>query len=86
MNLAMVALFTDKVDAILEKEEQNRHIYSYDIAEELGIDHKTGGRGAGAGRAAGGGRGAGTMRQFVPHSPSEKQTPCDGCPRDSTPV
>ncbi|GBP56944.1 Histone-lysine N-methyltransferase SETMAR [Eumeta japonica] len=32
---------TDKVDAISEKVEQDRHISSYDIAEELGIDHKT---------------------------------------------
>ncbi|GBP11395.1 Histone-lysine N-methyltransferase SETMAR [Eumeta japonica] len=34
---------TDKVvvDAILEKIEQDRRISSYDIAEELGIDHKT---------------------------------------------
>ncbi|GBP82245.1 Putative uncharacterized protein FLJ37770 [Eumeta japonica] len=31
---------TDKVDAILEKVKQDRHI-SYDIAEELGIDYKT---------------------------------------------
>ncbi|GBP48734.1 Histone-lysine N-methyltransferase SETMAR [Eumeta japonica] len=32
---------TDKVVAILEKVEQDRHISSYDIAEQLGIDHKT---------------------------------------------
>ncbi|GBP95815.1 Histone-lysine N-methyltransferase SETMAR [Eumeta japonica] len=32
---------TDKVDAILEKVEQDRHIISYDVAEELGIDHQT---------------------------------------------
>ncbi|GBP39653.1 WD and tetratricopeptide repeats protein 1 [Eumeta japonica] len=31
----------DKVDAILEKVEQDRHINSYDLTEELGIDHKT---------------------------------------------
>ncbi|GBP50676.1 Histone-lysine N-methyltransferase SETMAR [Eumeta japonica] len=31
----------DKVDAILEKLEQDLIITSYDIAEELGIDHKT---------------------------------------------
>ncbi|GBP46258.1 hypothetical protein EVAR_30387_1 [Eumeta japonica] len=31
----------DKVDAILEKVEQDRHISSYDIADELRIDHKT---------------------------------------------
>ncbi|GBP17834.1 Histone-lysine N-methyltransferase SETMAR [Eumeta japonica] len=31
----------DKVDAILEKVEQNRHISSYDIAEELGVDYET---------------------------------------------
>ncbi|GBP19916.1 Histone-lysine N-methyltransferase SETMAR, partial [Eumeta japonica] len=30
---------TDKVDAILEKVEQDLHISSYDIAEELEIDH-----------------------------------------------
>ncbi|GBP33380.1 Histone-lysine N-methyltransferase SETMAR [Eumeta japonica] len=32
---------TDKVTAIVEKVQQDRHISSYDIAEELGIDHKT---------------------------------------------
>ncbi|GBP55244.1 Histone-lysine N-methyltransferase SETMAR [Eumeta japonica] len=32
---------TDKVDTILGKVEQDRHISSYDIAKELGIDHKT---------------------------------------------
>ena len=32
---------TDKMDAIFEKVEQDRHISSYDVAEELGIDHKT---------------------------------------------
>ncbi|GBP36842.1 hypothetical protein EVAR_96088_1 [Eumeta japonica] len=32
---------TDKVGAILEKVEQDRHISSYDIAEELRSDHKT---------------------------------------------
>ncbi|GBP69618.1 Histone-lysine N-methyltransferase SETMAR [Eumeta japonica] len=32
---------TDKVNSILEKEEQYRHISSYNIAEELRIDHKT---------------------------------------------
>ncbi|KAJ0183809.1 hypothetical protein K1T71_000232 [Dendrolimus kikuchii] len=32
---------TDKIDAIFEKVEQDRHISSYDIAGELGIDHKT---------------------------------------------
>ncbi|GBP43708.1 hypothetical protein EVAR_29689_1 [Eumeta japonica] len=32
---------TDKVDAILENVKQDRHIDSYDIAKELGIDHKT---------------------------------------------
>ncbi|KAL0867695.1 hypothetical protein ABMA27_008430 [Loxostege sticticalis] len=32
---------TDKIDAIFEKVEQNWHISSYDVAEELGIDHKT---------------------------------------------
>ncbi|GBP34287.1 hypothetical protein EVAR_13426_1 [Eumeta japonica] len=31
----------DKVDAILEKVNQDQHISSYDIAEELGIYHKT---------------------------------------------
>ncbi|GBP48786.1 hypothetical protein EVAR_32810_1 [Eumeta japonica] len=31
----------DKVDAVLEKVEQDRHIRSYDIPEELEIDHKT---------------------------------------------
>ncbi|KAL0852079.1 hypothetical protein ABMA28_000324 [Loxostege sticticalis] len=32
---------TDKINAIFEKVEQDRHISSYDVAEELGIDHKT---------------------------------------------
>ncbi|GBP16805.1 Histone-lysine N-methyltransferase SETMAR [Eumeta japonica] len=32
---------TDKVDAILEKAEQDRHISSYGIAQELDIDHRT---------------------------------------------
>ncbi|GBP20884.1 Histone-lysine N-methyltransferase SETMAR [Eumeta japonica] len=32
---------TDKLDVILEKLEQDRHISFYDIAEELGRDHKT---------------------------------------------
>ncbi|KAJ0180544.1 hypothetical protein K1T71_003948 [Dendrolimus kikuchii] len=32
---------TDKIDAIFEKVEQDRHISSYDITGELGIDHKT---------------------------------------------
>jgi len=32
---------TDKMDAIFEKVEQDRHISSYNVAEELGIDHKT---------------------------------------------
>ncbi|GBP89131.1 Histone-lysine N-methyltransferase SETMAR [Eumeta japonica] len=32
---------TNKVDAILEKVEQDRHISSYDIAEEHEIGHKT---------------------------------------------
>ena len=32
---------TDKMDAIFEKVEQDRHVSSYDVAEELGIDHKT---------------------------------------------
>ncbi|GBP76938.1 hypothetical protein EVAR_53820_1 [Eumeta japonica] len=31
---------TNKVDAILEKVEQHRHISSYDATKELGIDHK----------------------------------------------
>ncbi|GBP66031.1 hypothetical protein EVAR_47531_1 [Eumeta japonica] len=31
----------DKVDAFLEKVQEDRHISSYDIAEELGIDHET---------------------------------------------
>ncbi|GBP73835.1 Histone-lysine N-methyltransferase SETMAR [Eumeta japonica] len=34
-------LVTDEVDAILEKVEQDQHTRSYDIAEELGIDHTT---------------------------------------------
>ena len=29
------------MDVIFEKVEQDRHICSYDVAEELGIDHKT---------------------------------------------
>ncbi|KAJ0175168.1 hypothetical protein K1T71_009309 [Dendrolimus kikuchii] len=32
---------TDKIDAIFEKVEQDQHISSYDVAGELGIDHKT---------------------------------------------
>ncbi|GBP00698.1 Calmodulin [Eumeta japonica] len=32
---------TVKVDAILEKVKQDRRISSYDIAEELGVDHET---------------------------------------------
>ncbi|KAJ0176522.1 hypothetical protein K1T71_007701 [Dendrolimus kikuchii] len=32
---------TDKIDAIFEKVEQDRHISSYDVAGELGIDQKT---------------------------------------------
>ncbi|KAJ0177787.1 hypothetical protein K1T71_006660 [Dendrolimus kikuchii] len=32
---------TDKIDAIFEKVEQDRHISSYDVAGELEIDHKT---------------------------------------------
>lgn len=32
---------TDKIDAIFEKVEQDRHISSYDVAEELAIDHRT---------------------------------------------
>jgi [histone H3]-lysine36 N-dimethyltransferase SETMAR len=32
---------TDKMDAIFEKVEQDRHISSYDVAEELGVNHKT---------------------------------------------
>ncbi|GBP03314.1 Histone-lysine N-methyltransferase SETMAR [Eumeta japonica] len=32
---------TDKVDVVLEKVKQDRHISSYDIAEEPWIDHKT---------------------------------------------
>ncbi|KAJ0174156.1 hypothetical protein K1T71_010302 [Dendrolimus kikuchii] len=32
---------TDKIDAIFEKVEQDRHISSYDVAGEVGIDHKT---------------------------------------------
>lgn len=32
---------TDKVKVIFEKVEQDPHISSYDIAEELGIDRKT---------------------------------------------
>ncbi|KAJ0184081.1 hypothetical protein K1T71_000504 [Dendrolimus kikuchii] len=31
----------DKIDAIFEKVEQDRHISSYDVAGELAIDHKT---------------------------------------------
>ncbi|KAL0841534.1 hypothetical protein ABMA28_015204 [Loxostege sticticalis] len=32
---------TDKIDAIFEKVEQDQHINSYDVTEDLGIDHKT---------------------------------------------
>lgn len=32
---------TDKISAIFEKVEQDRHISSYGIAEELDVDHKT---------------------------------------------
>ncbi|GBP77008.1 Histone-lysine N-methyltransferase SETMAR [Eumeta japonica] len=31
----------DEVNAVVENVEQARHISSYDIAKELGIDHKT---------------------------------------------
>ena len=31
----------DKISAIFEKVEHDRHISSYDIAEELDVDHKT---------------------------------------------
>ncbi|GBP41682.1 hypothetical protein EVAR_24041_1 [Eumeta japonica] len=41
MKLVDLALSTDKLDAISEKVEQDRHISSYNIAKELGIDHKT---------------------------------------------
>ncbi|GBP41820.1 Histone-lysine N-methyltransferase SETMAR [Eumeta japonica] len=41
MNLPLVDLLWIKIDAILEKVKQDQHISSYDIAEELGIDHKT---------------------------------------------
>jgi len=34
-------LITGKVDEIMEKVEQNRHISSHDIGKELNIDHKT---------------------------------------------
>jgi len=34
-------LITGKVDEIMEKVEQNRHISSHDISKELNIDHKT---------------------------------------------
>ncbi|GBP97582.1 Laminin subunit alpha [Eumeta japonica] len=34
-------LDTDKVNAILEKIERDRHIHSYHVAEKLGFDHKT---------------------------------------------
>ena len=30
----------DKISAIFEKVKQDRHISSYDIAEELDVDHK----------------------------------------------
>ena len=33
-------LVTDKISAIFEKVEQDRHINSYDIAEELDVDHE----------------------------------------------
>ena len=32
---------TDKISAILEKVDQDRLISSYDIAEELDVNHKT---------------------------------------------
>ena len=32
---------TDKISAIFEKVEQDRHISNYDTAEELDFDHKT---------------------------------------------
>ena len=32
---------TDKISAIFEKVEQDRHISSNDIAEDLDVDHKT---------------------------------------------
>ena len=33
-------LVTDKISAIFEKVERDRHTSSYDIAEELDVDHK----------------------------------------------
>ncbi|KAL0839102.1 hypothetical protein ABMA28_017081 [Loxostege sticticalis] len=42
MHVALVGRpITDKINAIFEKLGQNRHISSYDVAEQLGIDHKT---------------------------------------------
>ncbi|GBP84627.1 hypothetical protein EVAR_65552_1 [Eumeta japonica] len=32
---------TDEVDTILERVEEDRHISSYNMNEELGIDHET---------------------------------------------
>ncbi|KAJ0182863.1 hypothetical protein K1T71_002232 [Dendrolimus kikuchii] len=32
---------TDEIDTIFQKVEQDRHISSYDVAGEMGIDHKT---------------------------------------------
>ena len=32
---------TDKISAIFKKVEQDRHISSHDIAEELNVDHRT---------------------------------------------
>ena len=32
---------TDKISSIFEKVDQDRYISSYDIAEELDVDHKT---------------------------------------------
>ena len=39
--LSVTGLVTDKISAIFEKVEQDRHISSYNIAEELKVDHKT---------------------------------------------
>ncbi|KAA5590705.1 hypothetical protein F3H15_36350, partial [Pseudomonas aeruginosa] len=42
MHVALVARpIMDNMEAIFEKVEQDRHISSYDVAEELQIDHKT---------------------------------------------
>ena len=40
MHLVLIDRIAGKVDEIMEKMEQDRHISSHDIGKELNIDHK----------------------------------------------